>query len=157
MAPIPDAIFYDDTASDGTGSELIASDDDDDVGHLLGEFAVPFSGTTLIHLLELAEAHQATRGSWLDDSISELELNFDSGAGSETSSDPGEIPDLVPSIVADQRFTSYSDNVVLTGSNNDVSDLFHHVWVKDILIATRNPRPFMRREAYLNEPGMLQT
>ena len=118
---------------------------------------MPISGTTLIHLLELAEAHRATHGSWLDDSSSESELNLDSGAGSETSSEPGEIPDLVPSIVADQRFTRYSDNVVLTGSNNDVSDFFRHVWIDNILIATRNPRPFMRRKDYLNEPGMLQT
>ena len=67
------------------------------------------------------------------------------------------MPELIPSRIADQRFTRSADNVVLTGSNNDVSDLFCHVWIDDILIATRNPRPFMRREDYLNEPGKLQT
>ena len=82
MAPIPDANFYDDAPSDGTGSKLIASDDDDyDVGNLPGEFAVHISGTTLIHLLELAEAHRATHGSWLDDGSSESELNLDWAPG----------------------------------------------------------------------------
>ena len=50
--------------------------------------------------------------------------SFDSGTGSETSSDSDEIPDLIPLRVADQRFTRYEYNVILVGSNNDVSDLF---------------------------------
>ena len=33
MTPIPDTIFYDYTASDGTSSELIASDDDNAMVH----------------------------------------------------------------------------------------------------------------------------
>ena len=84
-------------------------------------------------------------------------MNFDLGAGSETSSDSDDMPELIPSRMADQRFTRYADNVVLTGSNNDVSDLFRHVWIDNILIATRNLPPFMQREDYLNKPGMLQT
>ena len=119
---------------------------------------MPISGTTLVYLLELAEAHRARHGSWLDDSDSKSESSFDSGAGPETSSDSGEMPDSIPSVVADQRFTRYADNVILAGSNNDVSDLFCHVWIDDVLIATRIPcNPFMQREDYLNEPDMLQS
>ena len=124
MAPIPDANFYDDADSVGTGGELIATDDEDDVDHLPGEFAVSISGTTLIYLLELAKAHRATHGSWLDDSDSESESSFDSGAGSETSSDSDEMSDLIPSRVADQLITRYTHNVVLVGSNNDVTTYF---------------------------------
>ena len=67
------------------------------------------------------------------------------------------MPELIPSRVADQQYTRYVDNVVLTGSSNDVSDLFRQVWIDDIIIATRNPHLFMQREDYLNKPGMLQT
>ena len=101
MAPIPDATFYDHAASDGTGSELIASVDDDDVEHLPAEFAVPIDGMTLLYLLDIAGAHRATHGSWLDDSNSGSESSFNSGAGSEPSSNPNEIPELIPSIVTD--------------------------------------------------------
>ena len=118
---------------------------------------MPIDGMTLLYLLELAASHRATHGSWLDDSNSGSESSFDLGAGSEPSSDPDEIPDLIPSTVADQRFTRYSDNVDLAGNDNDVSDSFCHVFIDDVLIAHSNSRPFERREDYLNEPGLLQT
>ena len=51
MAPIPDANIYDYADSVDTGNKLIATNDEDDVGHLPGKFAVPISGITLIYLL----------------------------------------------------------------------------------------------------------
>jgi len=141
MAPAPDTnVFDSDAESDGNGSELIRVDDEDDVGLLPGEFAVPISVTTLIYLLELAKAHRVTHGSWLDESDSESESIFDSGAGSETNSDSDEIPDLIPSKVADQCFTRYTNNAVVAGSNNDVSDLLRQVWIDGCIFSTRVPR-----------------
>jgi len=101
MAPIPDTNIYDDADSDGTDIKLIAIDDEDEVGNMPGEFAVPISATTLIYLLKLTKAHQTTHGSWLDDSDSKSESSFDSGAGSEMSSESNEILDLFLSRVAD--------------------------------------------------------
>ena len=63
MAPISDTNFYDDAESDGTNSELIAIDDEDDIDNMSGKFAVPIDATTLLCLLELAAAHQWTHGS----------------------------------------------------------------------------------------------
>ena len=88
MERIPDANFYDDAESEGANSKLIAIDDENDIHNMLGEFAVPIDGTTLLYLLELAAAYRATHNSWLDDSDSGSKSSFDLGAGSELAQIP---------------------------------------------------------------------